>query len=468
MESPQAMTNTDTIKVGGKTSLTGSFNLLRSFALLSLLSITLITSVSSAVLLRFLTGHFLERDAVVSMEFIQSVAEDEQTELIFRRPELIDDEEGLGELFKNIVSLPDVVRTNVFIPDGTIIWSSDEKLVGKRFAPNHDLEEALAGELVYELNNLRDRPKSEYVAFPEGVMEFVENYLPIWNAGQTEVIGVIEIYKVPRILFQTLEKTKWLIWVSALVGGLFLYATLFWIVRRASVVMRAQQERLIESETIAAMGEMAAGVAHGVRNSLASIRSSAELAIEMEDPGTARDSNQDIITETDRLGQWLRELLLFSRPEDSGLETISIVKVLQDSLDGFSRIMEKQGVELVVETTRAVPPVQGDIPLLKQMFTSLISNALEAMPDGGRLNVAVGSTPNGNRAELSIVDTGQGIPKDRMSEIFKPFFTSKSGGLGLGLSLVRRIVERHSGEMSLSSQENRGTTITLAFPAVSK
>lgn len=468
MEAPRAITYADTIRVGGKTSLTGSFKLLRSFALLSLLSISLITSVSSAVLLRFLTDHFLERDAVVSMEFIQSVAEDEHPELTFSRPELINDEEGLGELFKHIVNLPDVVRTNVFIPDGSIIWSSDENLVGKRFDPNHDLEEALSGELVYELNNLRDQVKSEYVFFPEGVEEFVENYLPIWNAAQTEVIGVVEIYKIPRILFQTLEKAKWLIWVSAFVGGLFLYATLFWIVRRASVVMQAQQERLIESETIAAMGEMAAGVTHGIRNSLASIRSTAELAIDMEDPGAARNSNQNIIMETDRLDQWLRELLLFSRPEDSRLETISIVEVLQDSLDGFSRIMEKQGIELVLDTTQPVPPVRGDIPLLKQMFTSLISNALEAMPDGGRLDVAVGSTANGNRAELSIIDTGQGIPKDRMNKIFKPFFTSKAGGLGLGLSLARRIVERHSGEISLSSQESRGTSVTLALPAVPK
>jgi signal transduction histidine kinase len=80
----------------------------------------------------------------------------------------------------------------------------------------------------------------------------------------------------------------------------------------------------------------------------------------------------------------------------------------------------------------------------------------------------VGSTANGNRAELSIIDTGQGIPKDRMNKIFKPFFTSKAGGLGLGLSLARRIVERHSGEISLSSQESRGTSVTLALPAVPK
>ena len=466
-----ASTSTDTgtagVRIGHRALQHKPFNLLRSFALLSLLSISLITVVSATLLLRFLTDHLLQRDAVVSMEFIQSVAEDEQTEMVFSHPESLTDEEGLGELFKNIVNMPDVVRTNVFVPDGHIIWSSDSKLVGRRFYPNHDLDEAVEGDAVYELNDLRDQPKSEYVYFPEGVTVFVENYLPIWNAARTEVIGVVEIYKIPRILFQTLDKARWLVWVNAIVGGLFLYATLFWIVRRASLVMRDQQERLVETETIAAMGEMAAGVAHSIRNSLASIRSSAELATDVDDLQTLHESAQDIVTEADRLGQWVRELLVFSHPEGGGLETIAINEVFRSTLDGFMRTMEKQGVDLDYQVRDPVPPVRGDVPLLEQMFTSLISNALEAMPDGGRLGVRVATARKGQIAELTLSDTGEGIASDRINKVFKPFFTSKSGGLGLGLSLVRRIVERHQGEIALTSQEGRGTTITLGFPRAS-
>ncbi|MEN8205555.1 MAG: ATP-binding protein [Pseudomonadota bacterium] len=464
MALPSKSIRTHGIRVGRNGLQHKPFNLLRSFALLSLLSISLITTVSATLLLRFLTDHLLQRDAVVSMEFIQSVAEDEQPQLNFSHPEFLSDEKGLGELFMHIINLPDVVRTNVFVPDGHIIWSSDKKLVGRRFDPNHDLDEALAGDLVYELSNLREHPKSEYVYFPEGITEFVENYLPIWNETRTEVIGVVEIYKLPRILFQTLDKARWLVWVTAIVGGLFLYATLFWIVHRASLVMSEQQERLVESETITALGEMAAGVAHSIRNSLASIRSSAELAIEIDDLHTVHDSVQDIVTEADRLGQWVRELLLFSHPEDGGLEILAIDEVLRDTLDGFSRIMEKQGVEPDVQVRDPVPPVQGDVPLLGQMFTSLISNAIEAMPDGGRLGVSIAAAKNGQAAELIISDTGQGIAGDRLDKVFKPFFTSKSGGLGLGLSLVQRIVERHHGVISISSQESQGTTIRLDFP----
>ena len=464
MASPSTITPTRAIRIGHKTLQHKPFNLLRSFALLSLLSISLITAVSATFLLRFLSDHLLQRDAMVSMEFIQSVAMDEQPQLNFSRPEFLTDEEGLGELFMHIMNMPDVVRTNVFVPDGHIIWSSDKKLVGRRFDPNHELDEALAGELVYELSNLREHPKSEYVYFPEGITEFVENYLPIWNATHTEVIGVVEIYKLPRILFQTLDKAKWLVWVTAIVGGLFLYATLFWIVSRASLVMSEQQERLVESETVTALGEMAAGVAHSIRNSLASIRSSAELAIEVDDLQTVHESARDIVTDADRLGQWVRELLLFSSPEGAGLETLAIDAVFRNTLDGFARIMEQQGVELDFKARGPVPPVQGDVPLLEQMFTSLISNALEAMPDGGRLGVSITAAKNGKLVELALSDTGQGIARDQLNRVFKPFFTTKSGGLGMGLSLVRRIVERHHGKIALSSLEGQGTTITIDFP----
>jgi signal transduction histidine kinase len=456
----------DTIRFENQTLLPKPFNLLRSFALLSLLSIGLITSLSASALLRFLTDHFLQRDAVVSMEFIQSMTKDEQLQVAFNSPELIREEEGLGELFKHIAHMPDVVRTNVYSSDGTVVWSSDQKKVGQRFTLNPDLVKAFSGELVFGLMSFGEHNKSEFTDFPEGVTEFTQNCIPIWDSGRTKVVGVIDLFKIPRILFQTLEKAQWMVWISAVVGGLFLYATLFWIVRRAGSVIRRQEERLVESETIAATAEMAASVAHSIRNSLGSIRSSAELAIEVEDPDVGRNAARDIVAEVDRLRPWLRELLLFSKTETSGFTTVNIVEVLMNSLESFKHTMEKQGIESHVDVTDPVPLVRGDIALLEQMLTSLISNALEAMPDGGRIAVNVHGIGGGDGVELTLSDTGQGIPVDQMAKVFKPFFTSKSSGLGLGLSLVRRIVERHDGEVLLFSQESRGTTVTLRFPAM--
>ena len=364
--------------------------------------------------------------------------------------------------------MPDVVRANVFSPDGAIVWSTDEKLLGQQFASNDDLKEALAGNLVYELKNLSEDRKSEYVYFRPDVTEFVENYLPIRNPANNEVIGVVEIYKVPRILLETLTQTRWVVWAAAGVGGLFLYAVLFGIVRRANLVILSQQEQLIESETVSAMGEMAAAVAHATRNSLASIRSSAELALDGNDPETTGDSAQNVIMEADRLEQWLRQLMLFSSPEGNGFTPVSIVNVVQDSLDGYLRSLEQQGVKLELAVDNPVPLIKGDRNLLEQAFNSVISNALEAMPNGGLLKVTVHTVDGGEYIKIEVTDTGHGIPSDRMNRIFKPFYTSKSSGLGLGLSLVRRIAERHNGAMTLSSKENRGTTVTFRFPSAPK
>ena len=444
------------------------FNLLRSFALLSLLSIGLITIISASTLTHFVTNHILRRDAVVSMEFIQSIAQDEHPQLDFRRRDLTNDDEGLGELFKHIGHMPDVVRANVFAPDGTIVWSTDQKLVGQQFASNDDLIEALEGKLIYELKNLSEHRKSEYVYFRPGVTEFIENYLPVINPATNYVIGVVEIYKVPRILLETLRQTRSAVWAAAGIGGIFLYVMLFGIVRRANMVIRSQQDKLIESETVAAMGEMAAAVAHATRNSLASIRTSAELAIDADDAETNRESAQNVIMEADRLEEWLRQLLLFSSPEGNGFKPVPIMEVVRSSLNGFSRVLEQQGVKLDFTTDDSMPLIKGDRNLLEQAFNSLISNALEAMPRGGTLKIAARSVRNDRYVEIEIRDTGCGIPADRMGKIFKPFYTSKSKGLGLGLSLVRRIVERHNGDMSLSSKENHGTALTLRFPVVPK
>jgi two-component system sensor histidine kinase HydH len=127
--------------------------------------------------------------------------------------------------------------------------------------------------------------------------------------------------------------------------------------------------------------------------------------------------------------------------------------------------MERLGVTLALDVQEPVAPILGDPPLLEQVFNNLIANALDAMPNGGALTVTVRMAKGGDHAMATFTDTGQGIAKDRLSQVFKPFITSKRAGLGLGLSLVKRIVERHGGIIELSSVESQGTSVSLRFPA---
>ena len=439
-------------------------NLVRSFALLSLISIAAICCVAALLLSRFMERALVERDAIVTAELIQSIAEHEEPELAFDRPELLSDEEGLGELFIHITKIPDVLRANVFAPDRAIVWSNDLALVGRRFVDNDELEEALRGEMVVELGKVAKSTKNEHAFFPDGVTDFVENYVPIWAHDHSMVVGVVEIYRTPVALFETIRDGTWLVWSIALASGVFLYTTLFWVVHRAANVMRRQHALLVESETMVAVGEMATAVAHGIRNPLASIRSSAELALEEETTEIGREATRDVILEVDRIGQWLREMLLFARPERGELFEVDLGETVRRSLDNFQRTMARQHIRSQVHIADALPPVKGDAQLLTQMFNSIIANAVEAMPNGGSLDVRAALCREGKELEMTLSDTGTGIPRAHLDQVLKPFFTSKRSGLGIGLQLVKRIVERHGGRIMLSSVEGQGTTVTLIYP----
>ena len=137
----------------------------------------------------------------------------------------------------------------------------------------------------------------------------------------------------------------------------------------------------------------------------------------------------------------------------------------REHLESLSRRLERNRVELVLDL-QPVAPMRGDAPLLGQMLDSLLSNALEAMPGGGTLTVRTATADAGRKVELVVSDTGIGIPREIAAQVFSPLVTSKRSGLGLGLALVKRIVERHDGDIDLSSEAGRGTTARLRFRAV--
>jgi len=438
------------------------FNLLRFFAILSLLCIAVTASATAFVLSRFLADRLLERDAVVTMNFIQSMSQTGEQERYFSGPRAPDDVEGLGTFFSRVVLMPDVVRANAFSRSRMVVWSSDPGLIGRRFDDNHELDEALEGKLVREVKNLKTGSKSEHIHFADDVTDFVENYVPIWSQDRSEVVGVMELYRVPRTLFRDVRQATILVWASAVTGGIFLYATLFWIVRRANLLLREQQQKLLESETFAALGEMAGAVAHGIRNPLASIRMTAQLAIEEAPQGLREEDARDVIDEVDRLDQWVRELMQFVRLETTDPEPVQIDELIAGCLAGIQQTSQRQGVVSKLDVRETVPAIRGDARLLEQMFSGLLSNALEAMPNGGDLLVSV--RPDRERVEVILTDSGSGIPPDQLDRIFKPFFTRKRNGMGLGLLLVKRILDRHGAQIELSSREHRGTTVTLRFP----
>jgi len=434
------------------------FNLSRWFAAVGLVSIASISVVSGWLLSGFLTERMLQQEARLTQEVIDSVVDVEQAAGYFSGNVAHDGE--YKDFVAHIAALPDVLRANLYSRERRMIWSSDAALIGRHFADNDELEAALAGTVVAHGG---ERVKTEHEALDPRYRYFFEIYTPVRAGPAGEVVGVVELYKTPQALFEAIAAGKDAIWIGAAIAGLFQYATLFWLVRRADNTMRAQRERLVQSETFAAVGEMSSAVAHGIRNPLASIRSSAELALDSP-PADWRDSASDIVEQVDRLESWVRRLLSYSQPLGDQAEPIQVGALVQASLAGFERELERRHIRSSLDIDAPLPPVRADALMLEHVFNSLIANAMEAIERDGSIGVAV--QRDGERGlRVSVRDDGPGMTAKEMQGAFKPFYTSKPKGIGIGLPLARRIVQRFGGSIALASTPGAGTTVDVLLPA---
>ena len=359
--------------------------------------------------------------------------------------------------------MPDVRRINLYSTDRTIVWSTEREIIGRRFDGNKELDEALRGDLVVEGGRITasERDKPEHVGLNKDSSFFVETYIPIRAANRPEVLGVFELYTAPAALTAAIEEGQRQVWMTALGGALALYLTLFWLVRSADRRIREQRNRLIENETMSAVGELASSVAHNIRNPLASIRSSAELLVEH---GQAQDREpaQDIVASVDRIEGWLRDLLSFSRLERAQTSKVDAGAVLQACFASHARGFSYRKIEPRV-TLDGTAYVSAEPALLGHVLHSIVANAIEATPPGGRVSGSVHAV-NG-KVEIRISDTGGGIPADQLGRIFGPFFTTKAQGLGIGLTLAYRIIERFGGHIDVQSTPGAGTEFILTLAA---
>jgi two-component system, NtrC family, sensor histidine kinase HydH len=437
------------------------FNLMRWFSVTALFSVAAVTTLCTVALSAFLTKRMVRQEAELTAGFVRNLIATENAYAFFEARTNPTDP-MIGNIFSHISRMPDVVRTNIYSLEHQVIWSSDPLLIGRRFDPNEELDQALNAELIVNSGVIdRDRMlKSEHLDFSPGVRSFIESYIPVFDEHGTRVIGVVEVYKTPRELFDAIRSGQRLLWVAAFAAGVFLYGTLFWIVRRAHWIIERQREQLIEAEAMAVVGEMSSAVAHGLRNPLASIRSSAELTLSGDLSADAREYTSDIVAQVDRLERWIRQLLTYAKPTGTMMEAVDINAVLKESMEGYRHDLERQKTSIRLELPPDLPPVRGEKALLGQLIGSLISNAMEALHGGGEIALrARAEVPGGIVVEVA--DNGPGLASVNADKVFKPFFTTKQKGLGLGLPIVRRGIERLGGAIEFESEPGKGTVVRL-------
>lgn len=449
-----------------------AFRLTPWFGGVALLAIAVIAAASVWLLGWFVTQRMLLQEATLTRDFVQSlVAVETPLQDVLARPgEGVSPEAEVS--FQHIARMPDVLRANVYDRHRTVLWSSDSSLRGRRFGPNQELDMALAGTVMVEKKTHDERVngKAEYESLAQPDELFVELYVPVRDVNTGAVVGAIEFYKNPRGLMQILGQLRRYMLAGAVLFGALLFVALFGLVRRADRLIQAQQQRLVDSETYAALGEMSSAVAHGIRNPLAAMRSSAELIAETArgparpgDAAVTQEAARDIVEQSDRLGAWLRELLAYTRPADGETQPLALGPLVGSCLQDFAREIERRRVDARTDVAEGLPPVQADALCVGQVLRSVVANALEAVPDGGRITVSAQADASRGQMLLQVRDNGSGITKAERARIGQPFFTTKAHGMGVGLALARRVLERHGGKLHIASQPGRGTVVSISL-----
>ncbi len=229
--------------------------------------------------------------------------------------------------------------------------------------------------------------------------------------------------------------------------------------------IRSMEESVRRKDRLAAVGRVAAGLAHEIRNPLGAMRG----AIQVLEGQTEKDSAQArlmdiILKESDRLNQIISNFLKYARPRVNNFSDIDVKEAIEDT---FTLLRHSPDVKEnhVLESDLPDNPVimSADVSQLKQIFWNLARNSIQSMEDGGKFSVKLMKLKN-NRVRIVFSDTGCGMPRQQVEKLFEPFSKSTTGGTGLGLSIVYQIVRDHNGTINVSSKENNGTKIAIEFP----
>lgn len=227
------------------------------------------------------------------------------------------------------------------------------------------------------------------------------------------------------------------------------------------VELRETQEKLLRTEKLAVVGQLTASIGHELRNPLSRIKTAAALLRnEINDSNSESDELLKIVDNEVMIStKIINDLLDFSRERKSNLKPSDLNEVVATTL---KRMRFPDYISIDLQLDQTIPQLNLDDGQIQQIIINLILNSIQATADGGK--VYIKTIRNGNSVDLTIKDTGCGIPQENLDKIFEPLFTTKPKGIGLGMSIVKMLIEKHGGHIHIQSRMNIGTTVTVTFP----
>jgi signal transduction histidine kinase len=461
-----------------KLTRTKPFRLVKYFSFTSFLAVLIFTVVLSAFIIQRAKAVFLKKSEESAhilaanlnhQVFYQFVI---PTAMKFGHIQLrnADQFQLLDRVVRATIHSFKVDEVIIYSPSGVVTYSTKPSIVGSQHKVGRELKSALEGGVASRIIS-KEGPEWLPSLIPEE--RKLKTLIPFraetpLSTEQGPVLGVFEITQDLTEDYRSITAFQYqVVGISAAVMGLLFFVLRAIVIRAERIIDRnylAQkqlEEQLNHSERLASLGEMVAAVSHEVRNPLGIIRSTAELLMKKLDGGAARLA-EVIIEEANRLNGIVTEFLDFARPQVPRPSPCRPREVLERNLEFLGPEIEKHGIVLDAVLS-GDPEVLADSGLLYRAFLNVLVNAVQAMPEGGKLSVRT-ATSFGGTAVIHIEDTGGGIPEKQMRKIWNPFFTTKDKGSGLGLPIVKNIIEAHGGTVEIESRENHGTRVSMTIP----
>ncbi|MFH1147270.1 MAG: ATP-binding protein [Pseudomonadota bacterium] len=383
----------------------------------------------------------------------------------------------LNTVVRNTIHSFRIGSVNIYdAAENVVSYSTETSMVGRRDVGGMAYNLALRGKYSSQLVSRGD----SWSIWPGkwGEERELKTYIPFrhekllsWRTGP--IMGVFEITQDISADYETISQFQYMIIMVSAVLMTVLFLVLRYIVARADRIIYARaleqrrlEEQLNQSERLASLGEMIAAVSHEIKNPLGIIQSTAEMLekkVRSFDPQNRLASI--IFAEANRLNRIVTEFLDFARPQTLSIGACNTCEIVDRNLSFLEPELEKAGISVERNFVGDDAVIEGDQDLLYRALLNIFVNAIQAMPDGGDLTIDLSYTDEKKEnLQISIRDTGGGIPPDIAPKIFKPFFTTKHKGSGLGLAIVNNIIRQHDGVIRIESREGMGARFVIDLP----
>lgn len=443
----------------------------------------------------------LKRDVDVNAQFIMVQARQHLTPDDFT-PKNFEKKSVTFSQFFHEIDTGEIVRIKVWSPDQTVVYSDDKNIVGQTFHDDTELNEALddGGKVVNEISDLT---KSESVA-DKNFGQLIEMYIPI-KSSSGQIIGVIETYASMDLVNAYIENANKIIYLITIIGisvvGAIILLTfstfrknvinpILGIHKQTKLIedgqfniksqstgydevrklgneveimaskLKEQQTKIAKTERLSAIGELAARLAHDLRNPLSVMKNS--LLLIRHKYG----SNPESLNDFDRID---RSVSRMAHQLENVMDFVAIRKLVM-SENSLNRILKNSVEKANIPDSIKINLPSDDVVLncdsekLEIVFDNILVNAKQAIGNSGTIDIR--TSQDGNLAKIEFHDSGSGIPEDVLPKIFEPLFTTKQEGTGLGLPSCKSIVELHNGNISVKTELGKGTTFTITLPIV--